>query len=123
MGLGLSVVVHPANVQHRDEAQAVLERLRGYFPRLARFWTEGGFAGQVVEWVREELGWTLEIVKRSDAHQGLAVLPHRWIVEQTLGWLGRFRPLSNDYEACISSSEATVLLAMIQVRFRRLEPA
>ncbi|MBP7936353.1 MAG: transposase [Phycisphaerae bacterium] len=40
----------------------------------------------------------LEIVKRSDDVAGFAVLPKRWIVERTLGWLGRHRRMSKDYE-------------------------
>jgi putative transposase len=123
LGLALSVVVHPANVQERDGAKPVLERLRGRFPRLERLWADGGDAGQLVEWVRQECGWTLEIVKRSDKQPGFTVLPHRWIVERTFGWLGRFRRLSTDYEACTKSSEATILIAMMPVMLRRLEPA
>jgi putative transposase len=123
LGLVLSVVVHPANIQDRDGAKLVLERLRGRCSRLERIWADGGYVGPLVEWVQQTCGWTLEIVKRSDAQSGFVVLPHRWIVERTFGWLARFRRLSKDYEACISSSEATILLAMIQVMLRRLEPA
>jgi putative transposase len=122
LGLVLSVVVHPANIQDRDGAKLVLERLRGRCPRLERLWADGGYVGNLAEWVQQELGWTLEIVKRSDQQRGFTVLPHRWVVERTFGWLGRFRRLSKDYEACIISSEATILIAMIQVMLRRLAP-
>ena len=40
----------------------------------------------------------LEIVKRSDTATGFVVLPKRWIVERTFGWLGRCRRLAKDYE-------------------------
>jgi len=123
LGLVVGVVVHPAHIQDRDGAKLVLERLRGWCPRLKRIWADGGYAGPLGEWVQQEFGWTLEIVKRSDEQQGFVVLPQRWIVERTFGWFGRFRRLSKDYEACISSSEATILLAMLQVMLRRLAPA
>lgn len=119
--LVLSVVVHPANVQDQDGAKPVLKRLGGRFPRLERIWADEWYVGQLVEWVREEFGWTLEIVQWSGGQQEFTVLLlHRWIVERTFGWLGRFRRLSKDCEACTNSSEATIIVAMIQVMLRRL---
>ena len=83
---------------------------------------DGGYAGQLIEWTRELAGWVLEIVKRSDDIKGFKVLPKRWIVERTLGWLGRYRRLSKDYEAQTQSSEAMVHLSMINLMVHRLCP-
>jgi len=47
-----------------------------------------------VEWVEHFCHWVLEIVKRSDDVRGFKVLPHRWVVERTLAWLGRYRRLT-----------------------------
>lgn len=123
LGLVHAVVVHAASVQDRDGAKLVLEQLRGKAPRLQLLWADGGYAGQLVDWVREECGWALEIVKRSDDATGFHVLPKRWIVERTLGWLGRFRRLSKDDEATTESSEAWVTIAMLSLMLRRLAPA
>jgi putative transposase len=49
-----------------------------------------------------------------------AVVPRRWVVERTFGWLGRFRRLSKDYEFLPATSEAVLYLAMIQILTRRL---
>jgi putative transposase len=49
------------------------------------------------------------------------VLPKRWIVERTFGWLNRSRRLSKDYEALCESSEAWICLAMIHLMLRRLD--
>ena len=57
----------------------------------------------------------LEIVKRSDDAVGFEVLPHRWIVERTFAWLGRFRRLSKDYEVLIETSKAMIHVAMIRL--------
>jgi len=122
LGLLLTVVVHAANIQDRDGAKLVLEKARGKFLRLALVWADGGYAGKLSEWVKETCGWLLEIVKRSDDMQGFVVLPRRWVVERTFGWLGRCRRLSKDYEEQTESSEAMVLLAMIQLMLKRLEP-
>ena len=122
LGLVHAVVVHAASVQDRDGAKLVLAKLRGKCPRLARLWADGSYAGKLVDWVREKCGWALEIVKRSDAAAGFQVLPKRWIVERTFGWLGRFRRLSKDYEATTESAEAWIVIAMIALMVRRLAP-
>ncbi len=122
IGLLLTVVVHAANIQDRDGAKLVLERTRGKFLRLTLIWADGGYAGKLIEWVKQTCGWLLEIVKRSDDVQGFAVLPRRWVVERTFGWLGRCRRLSKDYEEQTESSEAMIHLAMIQLMLKRLAP-
>lgn len=122
IGLLLTVVVHAASIQDRDGAKLVLEKARGKFPRLALIWADGGYADKLIEWVQETCGWLLEIVKRSDDVQGFVVLPRRWVVERTFGWLGRCRRLSKDYEEQSTSSEAMIHLAMIQLMLKRLAP-
>ena len=123
LGLILAVVVHPADVQDRDGAKLVLAKLRDRFSRLRLIWADGGYAGQLVEWVRglrPRNKLRLEIVRRSDDAKGFVVLPRRWVVERTFAWLGRCRRLSKDYEATTASSEAFVKLAMIHLMARRL---
>ena len=92
----LAVVVHAANVQDRDGAKRVLRKLMGRFPRLKLIWADGAYGGQLIDWAMWIAPWVLQIVKRSDDVRGFAVLPKRWIVERTLGWLGRYRRLSKD---------------------------
>ncbi len=74
--------------------------LFGLFPFLRKLYADGGYQGPVF---RKALARVLrhidvEIVKRSDRAQGFEVLPKRWIVEQTIGWLGRCRRLAKDWE-------------------------
>jgi putative transposase len=116
----LECVVHPADVQDRDGARLVLEGIGERFPRLQRIWADGGYAGKLVDWAKELGQWVLEIVKRSDTAVGFELLPHRWIVERTFAWLGRFRRLSKDYEALIETSETMIRIAMIRLMVRRL---
>jgi len=67
------VVVHCAAIQDRDGAKLVLGRLAARFPRLLLIWADGGYAGKLVEWVKEVCHWTLQIVKRSDDTVGFVV--------------------------------------------------
>ena len=123
LGLILAVVVHAANIQDRDGAKLVLGKLLGRFPRLCLIWADGGYRGKLIEWTASFGQWVLEIVKRNDDVKGFAVLPRRWVVERTLGWLGRYRRLSKDYEELVETSESMIYLAMTNLMIRRLCPA
>ena len=124
MGLILAVIVHSAGIQDRDGAKAVLDRIKQENPeRLKLIWADSGYSGKLIEWVKQECGFLLEIVKRSDDVKGFKLLPHRWVVERTFAWLGRFRRMSKDYEFNTSASEAMIHLAMINIMTRRLASA
>ena len=112
--------MHAGDIQDRDGARLVLDRLGQRFGRLRLIWADGGYAGQLVEWVKTVYHRTLEIVKRSDDLTGFVVLPKRWIVERTFSWLYRYRRLSKDYEQLPENSEAMILIAMINLMSRRL---
>jgi putative transposase len=120
LGLLLIVVVHAASIQDRDGAKLVLERAKGKFPRLALVWADGAYGGKLIEWVKTVCCWVLEIVKRTDDVKGFKILPRRWVVERTFGWLNRYRRLAKDYERTPSSSETMVHIAMIRVMLARL---
>ena len=122
LGLLLGVVVTPASCPERDGAQKVLTRVADWFTRLRRLWVDGGYTGEAfADWVQGH--WPkieVEVVKRSDDMQGFVVLPRRWVVERTFGWLMRHRRLVRDYECTESSAEAWIHLALIRVQLRRL---
>ena len=122
MGLLLAVVVHPANIQDRDGAKLVIDKLIGRFPRMRLVWADAGYAGMLIEWVWALTGWALEIVKRPRDSHHFQVLPRRWVVERTFAWLSRCRRLSKDYEALSDTTEAWIHIAMIHLMLRRLAP-
>lgn len=120
LGLLLVVIVHSAGIQDRDGAKQVLTALVIRFPGLQLIWTDGGYAGKLVEWVATVLQRTLAIVKRPRHIQGFRVLQWRWIVERTFGWLNRSRRLSKDFEALPETTETWIRIAMIHLMVRRL---
>ncbi len=119
-GLQLMVVVTAASVQDRDGAKAVLLNVRGRLPRLRVIFADGGYAGQLIGWVKRTCGWLLRTVLRPVGAQGFVILPKRWVVERTFGWLVKYRRLVKDYEADIVMSEAMIYAAMLHRMLRRL---
>jgi putative transposase len=136
LGLLLKVVVHPANLQDREGAKLGLTGLPQQFPRLRHLWTDQAYTGPLLEWIRQELGWGVEVVARSPRrgflvtpdHQFQPVvlkpqfeaLPRRWVVERSFAWMGRNRRLSKDYEFLLATSETWVYLSMMRVMLKRL---
>jgi len=123
LGLVLWVLVTAAQVQDRDGARLVLHALFERWCRLKLIWADGGYRGELIDWVKQTLGWTLEIVAKLGDQVGFQVLPKRWIVERTLAWLNRQRRLGKDYERLPETSEAFVYVAMIRLMLRRLAHA
>ena len=120
LGLLLAVMVTAADVQDRAAAQPLLERVRARFHRLVLVWADSGYTGILVNWARDTLRLTLQIVKRSDDVSGFVVLPRRWVVERTLSWLMRTRRLVRDFEKLPAVHEQMVLWSMTMLMTRRL---
>jgi len=124
LGLILAVVVHPADVQDYDGAVLVLGllgRMNERFRRLKVIFADSAYGrNNLPESVKDAFGWVLQTVLRPVNVKGFVVLPKRWIVERTFGWLGRYRRHSKDYERNTASSEAMIYLAASHVMLRRL---
>ncbi len=120
----LEVVVHAADIQDRDGAKLVFDKLAESTKQaLEKIWADGGYRGQLIDWVHEHLDIILEIVERDPALKYFQLLPRRWVVERTFAWLGRYRRLSKDYEKCTRSSEGIIYLASIHTMLKRLAAA
>lgn len=103
---------------------ALLKLAKQRFPTLLRAIADGGYQGApTAAAVLEAAAIPLEIVKRSDTAKGFVLLPKRWIVERTFGWLGRCRRLAKDFENLTRTQAAFVILAMIRLMVRRIARA
>jgi len=121
LGLILAVTIHSAAIQDYDGARSLIERLRGKFKRLQVIWADSAYGKcGLPEWVRQTFGWILQTILRPVHAVGFVLLPKRWIVERTFGWLGRYRRNSKDYERTIESSETMIHMSMIHLMSRRL---
>jgi putative transposase len=116
LGLVLLVIVHAARVQEQAGAQRVFERIQGRHPRLRLVWADAGYKVQwLLDWVQTTCAWILEMVSRPEGSQGFVLLPRRWVVERSFGWLSHYRVLSKDYAVLPRNREAVVYVAMIHI--------
>ena len=119
-GLLLGAVVHAADIQGAGGLWGLLKRVKPPYP-----WLRAAFADSIHNRVAALLacflfGLALIIVRRAAGGTGFVVQPRRWVVEKTLGWLGRWRRLSKDYEELPEVSEAMATLAVIRLMLHRL---
>jgi transposase len=118
----MHAVGHAADIQDRDGGVLVMATLFGMYPFLLRLYADSGYQGPKFQGgLRRAMRQIeVEIVKRSDAAKGFAVLPKRWIVERTVAWLNRCRRLAKDRECLTRRALAFLRLASIRLMLRKL---
>lgn len=138
-GTLLEVKVTGADVSDLGGGKQLLEPLKERLPRLKLLWGDSHYGGNLIEWVKEHLGWDIEIVRRlgtpSDASlmepkaktkpskPGFQLLPRRWVVERSFAWITRWRRLCRDHEGLPASSEAFIKLSASRRMLSHLAPA
>ena len=119
MGLPLGISATTANVGDRE---GIIDTIESYAPNLSnvsKVLADGGFTGEAFEKaVFLLIGAEVEIAKRSELHK-FAVIPKRWIVERTFGWLENYRRLWKNCERKIENSVQMTVLAFISLLLRR----
>ena len=99
LGNLLAVKVTAANEQERSQVAELAEKVQevtGGTVQVA--FVDQGYTGDDAASQADQHGIKLEVVKHTEAKKGFVLLPRRWVVERTFGWLGRFRRLARDYE-------------------------
>lgn len=99
----------------------MLARFGGSCKKLRRIWVDGGYRGQLLTWETDRFHFRLKVVLQPEEQKSIAVLPRRWVVECTFGWLNHNRRLSKDYERLVETSETLIYIAMIRLMVRRLD--
>lgn len=99
LGHLLALHVTPANEQDRAQvtqlAQAVQEATE---QNVELAYVDAGYTGEPAQEAAQAKGIQLEVVKLPQAKRGFVLLPRRWVVERSFGWVARFRRLARDYE-------------------------
>lgn len=99
LGQLLAILVTPANEQDRAQVAALAEQIQevtGESVEVA--FVDQGYTGEQAAADAEAQGIRLEVVKLPTAKRGFVLLPRRWVVERSFGWMARFRRLARDYE-------------------------
>jgi putative transposase len=109
LGLLLMVVVTAANLDDGSYAHWALDELEpGEYPRLKVVFADNKYNNQTLdEYLREnEVSYRVEVVSKREGEKGFRPLKIRWVVEQSIACLNRYRRLSKDYERTTTSSES-----------------
>jgi transposase len=99
LGQLLAVHVTPANQQERDPVEVLCQAVQKATSETVKLaWADQGYTGERPRQDAARHGIDLQVVKLPEAKQGFVLLPRRWVVERSFGWLARFRRLARDYE-------------------------
>src|SRR5690606_6470625 len=107
----LMVNLTPADISDSAGAQLILDAIRKRWPWLKHLFADGGYDRKALMDKAAFLDFVVGIVRRMEGQEGFEVLPRRWVVERTFGWMTRWRRLVRDYEARLDISEAMIHVA------------
>ena len=107
LGHLLALVTTPANEQERAQVAALAHDVQAACGQSVQVaFVDQGYTGEDPAQEAQKHGIRLEVVKHTEAKRGFVLLPRRWVVERTFGWLGRFRRLARDYERLTKTLQA-----------------
>ena len=117
----MHAIIHAADIQDRDGGVLLMSTLFGLSPFLLKLYADSSYQGsKFQQGLRHVCGQiNVEIVKRSDIGK-FVVLPKRWIVERTIGWLNRCRRLAKDWECLNRNGLAFLRWASVRIMVRKL---
>lgn len=121
LGNLLALKVTAANEQEREqvaELAAKVQEVTGGTVEVA--FVDQGYTGERAAAQADGHGIRLEVVKHAEAKKGFVLLPRRWVVERTFGWLGRSRRLTRDYERLAKVLEGWHWLAFLTLIIRQV---
>jgi len=120
LGNLLALLVTPANEQDRAQVGALAAKVQeatGETVELA--FVDQGYTGENAAEQAKAHGMRLEVVKLAEAKKGFVLLPRRWVVERSFGWVARFRRLARDYERLPETLAELHFLAFAMLMLKR----
>ena len=122
LGLPIECQITTGDVQDRDALAPLLREVRRKSPWVKMSFLDSGYNGDEAQRAAFEASRiAITVVKRTDTQiKGFVVLPKRWVVERTFGWINRARRLAKDFEATIESALAWLQIALAFLLMRRL---
>lgn len=120
LGHLLALLVTPANEQERAHVAELAEKVQqatGETVEVA--FVDQGYTGEQPAQDAQAQGMRLEVVKLPTAKRGFVLLPRRWVVERSFGWMARFRRLARDYERLPETLAGLHFLAFAMLMLKR----
>ena len=120
LGHLLALVVTPANEQDRAQVEELVTQVQqstGESVQVA--FADQGYTGEQPATDAKAHGIRLEVVKLPEAKKGFILLPKRWVVERSFGWMSRFRRLARDYERLAETLVGFHLIAFVMLMVRQ----
>ncbi len=115
------MLVQAASVQDPVGAAPVLTEAKARAPNLQLLWADARYQGPLVATAAAALGLRVEVVRAPPGTKGFVLLPRRWVVERTFGWLSKYRRVAGrDYETNPRVSEAVIKACFCHLMLRRL---
>lgn len=119
-GLPHAIRVTTANVTDRDGAIVISKQDKENLSAVEKMLVDGGYTGEKFALaVKKLIGATVEVVKRNELHT-FKVIPKRWVVERSFGWLEKCRRLWKNCERKLSTSRQMIILAFISLLLKRI---
>ena len=121
-GLPHALLITPADVTDRDGA---IEMMNYYYDVtdhldvVLKVLADGGYRGDNFAQAVASLGWAeVEVVKRNEQHK-FSVIPQRWVVERSFGWLDKCRRLWKNCERKLENTIQMVVVAFVRLLLKR----
>lgn len=116
----LMVNLTTADLQDATGAEEILRAVRKRWPWLKHLFADGAYDRGRLASLAAYKDFTLEIVRKLPDQKGFQVLPRRWVVERTFGWMTRWRRPVRDYEKRMDVSDAMIHLSLGALLLRRV---
>jgi transposase len=116
----LMVNLTAADVQDAAGAEPIVKAIRKRWPWLKHLFADGAYDRGKLMSAAAYHDFVIEVVRKLAGQQGFQVLPRRWVVERTFGWMTRWRRLVRDYERRCDVSEAMIHIGMGALLIRRI---
>lgn len=82
----LAVWVTAASVSDNAGGIHLLSNIAKAHPRVTKAWADTGYRTKAIDH-GARLGIGVEVARRDSGQKGFKVIPRRWVVERTFGWL------------------------------------
>src|SRR6266487_1559806 len=120
LGQLLSLLVTPANEQERAQVAELAQHVQEVSGEMVEVaFVDQGYTGEQAAEDAAAHGIRLEVVKLPTAKRGFVLLPRRWVVERSFGWMARFRRLARDYERLPETLAGLHFLAFAMLMLKR----